>query len=303
MGIRDTGYRHWQGTYTGHAWRWWTITKQGLRATVHSRARLVGIFLFALVAWAPYFFFAIKWYFFGGTPINICDINAGRFAAQVSSDTVLRCDLYTLVQGWQVAFVPIFVAAVAAPLVANDLRSNALYIYLAKPVRRVDYIVGKVASAMIWAVPVTLVPSLVVWFAANATTDKQTQLHHATAIFWQLVFVEALVLVTVTLGALVLSSFTKRWYVALGAFLGGYFMLWLTSIILQGATQTFNSQRDRYWLLVSLPTNLINVARHVFEQSPVRPPAWGASLTIVLLFDVAAASLFAWRVLKLEVAE
>ena len=31
MPIFDQGYQHWQGTLSGHAWRWLTITRHGVR--------------------------------------------------------------------------------------------------------------------------------------------------------------------------------------------------------------------------------------------------------------------------------
>ena len=31
MPIFDQGYQHWQGKLSGHAWRWLSITRQGVR--------------------------------------------------------------------------------------------------------------------------------------------------------------------------------------------------------------------------------------------------------------------------------
>ena len=31
MPIFDQGYQHWSGSLSGHAWRWWTIARQGVR--------------------------------------------------------------------------------------------------------------------------------------------------------------------------------------------------------------------------------------------------------------------------------
>ena len=37
MPIFDQGYQHWQGELSGHAWRWLTITSQGVRTGLRSR--------------------------------------------------------------------------------------------------------------------------------------------------------------------------------------------------------------------------------------------------------------------------
>ena len=33
MPIFDQGYQHWNGTLSGHAWRWLAITRQGVRSS------------------------------------------------------------------------------------------------------------------------------------------------------------------------------------------------------------------------------------------------------------------------------
>ena len=37
MPILDQGYQHWNGQLRGHAWRWLTITRQGVRAQLKNR--------------------------------------------------------------------------------------------------------------------------------------------------------------------------------------------------------------------------------------------------------------------------
>src|SRR5207248_4965844 len=49
MPIFDQGYQHWKGTLSGHATRWLTITRHGVRAQMKNRwTRLVLLF-----AWFP----------------------------------------------------------------------------------------------------------------------------------------------------------------------------------------------------------------------------------------------------------
>src|SRR5947209_5233266 len=49
MPIFDQGYQHWKGTLSGHAWRWLTITRHGVRAQLKNRwTRMVMLF-----AWVP----------------------------------------------------------------------------------------------------------------------------------------------------------------------------------------------------------------------------------------------------------
>ena len=49
MPIIDQGYQHWSGELSGHAWRWLTIARHGMRVGMkESKVRLV-----ILVAWVP----------------------------------------------------------------------------------------------------------------------------------------------------------------------------------------------------------------------------------------------------------
>ena len=49
MPIFDQGYQHWEGTLSGHAWRWWTITRRGVRAQLKSR----WVRIIVILAWVP----------------------------------------------------------------------------------------------------------------------------------------------------------------------------------------------------------------------------------------------------------
>lgn len=292
MGIREQGYRHWGGTYTGHAFRWWTVAKAAVRATVYSKGRLTTLLILIFVVWAPYLFYALFWFFFAGNEF-------GEAAQRILGrpDVRLRHDLYYLVNPWEAMVAPLFVAVVAAPLVSNDLRSNALYIYLAKPMRRIDYVLGKMAAIGIWTVPVTLLPTLFVWLSAISSGDKNVKLTEPGKILAELLVVQVVILVVLALAALCLSSLTKRWQVAMMAFLGGYFSLWIVSSIIQEATG------QARWLFLSLPTNLINFAKRLFERQTDATPAWQGSLWILLGVAGVALTIFLRKLLKLEVAE
>jgi ABC-type transport system involved in multi-copper enzyme maturation permease subunit len=298
MGIRETGYRHWQGTYTSNTFRWWTIAKQALRATVFSKGRLFGTLLLIFLIWAPAFFFGLFWFLAGQS-----EFRGGESFIFGTADKALRLNLYQLFQGWQVFIVPIYAGALAAPFVSNDLRSNALYIYLAKPLRRGDYILGKLVAAVLWCIPVTFLPAMFVWMMAIASADKSTQIRDSAEIFFEIITIETLLLVVVVSVVLALSSLTKRWWIAFSGFLGAYYLLWVLSTVLQEVTtKRFVPESGRQWLLASVLTNLINVAREVFEQTS-RPPDWTGSFWILMLVTGGALGLFLWRIYKLEVAE
>lgn len=288
MGIREAGYRHWEGTYTGHAFRWWTIGKQGLRSTIYSKGRLVMLLLFMFLVWAPFIFWSLFWFVLGESEVRAILLR--------TPDTELRKQLYQLVAYWQTLVIPLYVGTVGAPLVSNDLRTNALYVYLAKPMRRIDYIAGKLTTILLWGLPVTLLPSLVVWASAISSSNEQLQLSHPGEILLELALVQFFILVVLGLVAVALSSLTKRWQVAFMGFLGLNFVLQIVQNVMAQGT------RKPEWTYLSLSGNFINFAERVFER-PVRPPGWETSLLLLVAVAAVALGVFLWRILKLEVAE
>ena len=49
MPIFDQGYQHWEGTLSGHGWRWLAVARHGVRAQLKNRF----VRLMLLVAWLP----------------------------------------------------------------------------------------------------------------------------------------------------------------------------------------------------------------------------------------------------------
>jgi ABC-2 type transport system permease protein len=287
-GIREQGYRHWEGAYTGHAFRWWTIAKATLRSTIYTKGRLFLLLVLIGFAWIFPFFLGV-FYFFGEIQSRL-----GR-----PPDDLLRTNLSELLTSWQWMWAVVFSATVGSRLVSNDLRSEAFYIYLSKPIRRIDYFIGKTLACVLWMIPVTLAPSLWVLAAANGAGNKVVKLSEPTEIFFELLGVQLLLLFLCSSVAVAMSSLTKRWALALIAWMGAAFILIPIAEITSSAT------RDPEWLYLSPMHNLWNVADHVFEQnvSAQFSPAWEGSLWILIGFIVAALLVFLARVWKLEAAE
>lgn len=290
MAIREQGYRHWEGTYTGHAWRWWTITKASLRSTVYTKGRLLMLIILAAVAWIFPFFFGV-FYFFGEVTSRIRP-----------PDQFLRDNLYQMLLNWQWMWGVIFSAVVGSRLISNDLRSEALYIYLAKPLRRTDYMMGKFLACFLWILPVTVLPAIWVFFAAAGSANKLLKLTEPWEIFGELLLVYLLFALVCAACAVTLSSLTKRWTLALIAWIGAVFLLTPIAEITAAVT------RDGKWYYVSPRHDILIFAEHVWEQEVgpafgFTPPDWAAALWTLIGLLVVALGVFALRITRLEVAE
>src|SRR3954463_13411628 len=167
MPIFDQGYQHWKGPLAGHAWRWLAVARHGVRATLKNR--FVRWFLFA--AWVP--------------ALALVAVLAVWGLLEQQSESVLAFLRPLLPAGmigrpqdfraavWTIAYsfffkaelaVPLFpVLSTAPPRVSRDLRFNALPLYFSRPLRRVDYFLGKLGVIVIFLSRIIMLPCVIAY--------------------------------------------------------------------------------------------------------------------------------------------
>jgi ABC-2 type transport system permease protein len=150
MPIHDLGYRHWAGEWTSHPYRWWVITRQGIQLLV--RKKRFSILL--ALSMIPFVVRAVLIYVSTMVPENprFLRIGPGFFEDFLSQ------------QMWFFAFIIAIYAG--AGLIANDLKVNALQIYLSKPITRRDYVIGKLGVLVFFLALPTLAPGLLLFLLA-----------------------------------------------------------------------------------------------------------------------------------------
>jgi len=163
MPIYDQSYRPYRGTLSSHTWRWRTIAKAGLQH--HLSRRLFLIFLFI-----TYIHPIVRGVFIWGTH----QLNSNPFEmvdAQFFRNTLLGQGLFLmLVCIW-----------IGAPLIAQDLRTNAIQLYLARPLTRTDYVLGKFAIIAGLGALLLPVPALLLYLMELGLSSDTTFL---TTYFW-----------------------------------------------------------------------------------------------------------------------
>jgi ABC-2 type transport system permease protein len=141
--IHDQGYRHYAGQRAPHGRAWWVIARSHIMTAMQQ-----WVFrLIMLVAWAPFLVYAVLIY-------------ASSTNLPVSEYISTTPQTFRDYLGWQRIFV--FLVTIAqAGLIAEDRRTNALQLYLSKPLTRVEYILGKLVPPLAYVLAVTMVPALV----------------------------------------------------------------------------------------------------------------------------------------------
>ena len=142
MPIHDQGYQHYTGDRIPNGRAWWVIARAGLVERLRER-RFLALMLFA---WSPFAVRAVELY------LGATILRSGMFAA-----TEGTFQSFLSQQRLFVFFITIYAGA---GLIASDRQSNALQIYLSKPIVRYEYIAGKVLTLIVLLVAVTWLPAM-----------------------------------------------------------------------------------------------------------------------------------------------
>jgi ABC-2 type transport system permease protein len=155
MPIYEQTYRRYEARAPLRRLRFWPITREALRLILAKRAFL-GLLL---LCWLPFFGFVI--YIYGVTRFG----DAGRLLP-------LDGRLFARFFDWQLPLALLLTTFAGAGLIANDLRSGAMLVYLSRPLTRRDYVLGKLSVLLALNLAVTLVPGLLLYVAGLALAPE-----------------------------------------------------------------------------------------------------------------------------------
>jgi len=188
MPILDQGYQHWTGTLSGHAWRWLAITRHGVRIGMKGRFLRIAI----MVSWLPAIILALALSMWGFVerksayvmPVVDFLVEAGLLDRRVAADPIYyRVDVWTICYDnffvTELWLSMILIAMVGPSLISQDLRFNALPLYFSRPLRRIDYFVGKLGIIATFVGMVTVIPALIAYvlgllFSLDITIVRDT---------------------------------------------------------------------------------------------------------------------------------
>jgi ABC-2 type transport system permease protein len=253
MPIFDQGYQHWNGTLSGHAWRWLAVTRHGVR--IGFKGRFLRIFLLLALLPAAALVVAISvWGLIERnasfvSPIVQLLVSMNLLSPQVAADPQhYRVEIWTMCyamfHSFELTLSMILILLVGPELISQDLRFNALPLYLSRPLRRIDYLVGKLGVIATFLGMVIIVPSLLAYalgllFSLDVTILRDTyRLLFASLAYGLVIIVSAGMLI------LALSSLSRNSrYVAL-FWLGVWIVSAITAIVLEATDQSQRRQQS-----------------------------------------------------------
>lgn len=180
---------------------WAVIAANGLRSLVRKRA-----FLFLMIlSWIPVVVRGVQIWAAANVP-GMSQIGMLAVTPRLFRDFLNQ-------QEPLVFFITVYAGS---GLIADDIRANALQLYLSRPITRTQYVAGKAAILMAALAAVTLVPCLLLLLLVPAFAGSMTFLRDNLTL---VASIAAYSVVQITLSAfliLAMSSLSKsRWFVAI----------------------------------------------------------------------------------------
>jgi ABC-2 type transport system permease protein len=208
--IHNIGYRSYQGQRLGRPEIVRALTWYSLRAAFGlgrgAKAKILPVLTFVVMC-APAVVSAV-----------VVALGSGH-TRPISYDTYLS--------GLRILVLIVFMAAQAPDLVSRDLRSHTLPLYFARPIKRIDYPVAKLAAFIIALLAMIEIPLLILYLGTVTQLHGGSQIWHETkALIPGLLVGLAWAVLLAGLG-LLFASFSGRRAYATGA-VAIFFFLTLT---------------------------------------------------------------------------
>jgi len=247
MPIFDQGYQHWQGPLTAFRWRWLTVARHGIRATLKSRIVKLGV----LGAWLPALALVVVLALWGlleqqANSITQFVSNSGLPKEMISKPQDFRSAVWTIFYSYffkaELAWTILLVLAVGPSLISRDLRFNALPLYFSRPIRRIDYFLGKLGVIGFFIAATTIAPALVAYLVGIGFSLNLSVLSDTHRLLWASLAYGLVITISAGTLMLALSSLSRR-SIYVGIAWAGFCFLTLTiSSILIGIQ--FHSRHD-----------------------------------------------------------
>jgi ABC-2 type transport system permease protein len=260
MPIFDQGYKHWNGRLSPVAWRWLTITRHGVRSQL--KKRLTKMLL--ATAMVPALALAaamVLWALFeqkASLLEPLMELLQGLPEEIKADPSSFRVPVWSLAFfGFfqiQLFFSMLLVMLTGPDLISQDLRFNAIPLYFSRPLRRIDYFLGKLGVIAFFLGAVAVVPAVVAYslgicFSFNLSVVRDT---------WSLLAGSLVFGIFIVISAgtfmLAISSLSRN-----SRYVGAIWMgMWIVTNALGGILS--ESLSSRSWAAISYTGNLTRLS-------------------------------------------
>lgn len=268
--VREKGYHHWDGQLQEKFWAFWPITRTGIKLAFQ-RKRFK--FLFAC-SFIPALFFAVGVYISERLEDFRFMIQGGDKSFQVNPaffKNYLSLDLIFFM-------ILLLMALGGAGLIADDFRHKAIQLYLARPLTRLDYLLGKAGVVMFFVGLLTLVPAVILLLLKLLFSGSFRFFLDYPWLILSIIFYSAFLMLFFTCFILLASSLSRNRNYVIALIFAFYYL----SEIARGIFYVIF--RSPYSVLLSIPANLQQVAAAFFLVKTPHAVPWYLSFIIIFSF-------------------
>ncbi|MFI5184016.1 MAG: ABC transporter permease [Vicinamibacteria bacterium] len=241
MPIYDQSYRKHDARAPLRKARFWPITREALRLILQRRAFLVliGVSLLPFIVRAVHIYVVIRFPEFGRVlPVD------GRLFGEFLNQQIFVALLLSVFGG--------------AGLIANDLMTGAILVYLSRPLTRRDYVLGKLGVLLALNLGVTLAPALALYGIGTGLAPGEYLRWERAWIGPAIVLHGLLIATVISLVALAVSSLSRSARISGLGFVGLFVGLEVARGILGAMTRRPEAH------ILSVWNDLILVGKHLF---------------------------------------
>jgi ABC-type transport system involved in multi-copper enzyme maturation permease subunit len=316
MPIHDLGYRAWDSVRESELLRWSVIAQNGFLRAWHNPWLRRLLFL----VWLPAVFFGAVFFLYERAiaypemqglldgfslflPPSFQTVlgEALRTSPEEGRHAVWSALLLTFFRYPQATSMVLVVGFVAPPLISRDIRTKAFLLYFARPISRLEYIFGKMATVWAYVMLITTAPAMALYVLAVMVSPSVEVVAYTWDIPLRVLAATAVLLIPTTALALAFSAITRHTVTA--GFL--WYAVWVMGGMAHLVLYLFDSQQavlagkiefDEYrWDLLSFYHTLGQVQGFVFhpEGGTTMVALAAASLTLITVLSLA---LLYWRV-------
>lgn len=279
--VREKGYTAWTGGLIQRRFPWSPIARTGIRLAFRKK-RFKPLFAMSFVP-AVVFLAGV---YIAERIEDFKKIFQGGGGKLLNVDPAFFFNYYT--NPAVILFMVLIMAFAGSGLISDDIRNNSLQLYFSRPMRKTDYILGKLAVPVFFIGLLTIVPGLMFMifkliFSGSLNFLAQYPLLILAVSGESIVYVAVFGIYTLALSA---ASRNSRYVMVMVA--AAYFLSDILSAIIRAIIHS------PYAALFSLSGNLRQISASLFGHKPPFEisPAWSFLVLAVLC---AAGTLFLFR--------
>ncbi len=293
--ISDLTYRDYDGPLLSRRLRWWSVTAGGLRTLWRLDLRAIAFWICAVLCTGPYLILG----FFLWITSTVAGGNSRAFMG--SAPGVRFAMLFYFALRLQHLFLFVVALIAGAGSVSADNKANALIVYLAKPITKMDYLLGKWANIFIVVFGAALVPALMLYLYCLAGYTSEGFLRDDPWLILRIVAVSAIAASVHASLVLGFSAWCRTPRTASAVYSAVYWGAWSIAFALTLRTPDEDMTAAQSLVAhLSISGVFIGLAQNIYRVTPSRflnadfptPPPWhvlSVVAVVLVLGGIAAA--------------